>query len=216
MKLYGYWRSSSTWRVRIGLTYKGIAFETVPVHLVRDGGEQHRPDYVAINPMRQVPALSWSDGANSHVLCQSLAVLEYLEETYPSPPLLPRDPFARALVRQLAEMVNSGIQPLQNSRVLQHLETLGVDATGWARTFIVDGLNALESAVAPVAGRFSVGNELSFADVCLVPQLYNARRFQLDVVRWPTLARVEGACFEVPAFERTHPDRQPDALPGGA
>jgi len=210
MKFYGYWRSSASWRVRIGLAYKNVAYEAVSVHLIKDGGEQHRDDYRALNPMAQVPTLVLDDGRQ---LSQSLAILEYLEETIPEPPLLPRDPYLRARVRQLAELVNSGIQPLQNTHPLQQLKARGVDEKEWARYFIARGLDALQQSAQPTAGAFLVGDAPSLADVCLVPQLYNARRYQLDPARWPLLTRVEEACARLPAFHIAHADRQPDAVP---
>jgi len=208
MKLYGFWRSTATWRVRIALAYKGCAYDYQPVDLRGGGGEQHRPEYGEINPMRQVPVLQLEGGAR---LMQSLAIIEYLEERWPTPPLLPADPIARARARQIAEIMNSGIQPLQNTGVHQHLESLGVDHESWVRHWVGRGLGALETTVAGTAGRFAVGDAVSVADVCLVPQLYFARRFGLDLAACPTLVRVEAACAELPAFQQAHAERQPDA-----
>lgn len=213
MKLYSYWRSSASWRVRIGLNYKGLAYDYVPVNLVREGGEQHKPEYHALNPMEQVPALELDDG---RLLSQSLAILEYLEETVAQPPLLPRDPYLRARCRQLAELVNAGIQPLQNTGPQQRLKALGVDEVAWSRHFIAQGLTALAATAEPTAGKFLVGDAVTLADVCLVPQLYNARRFGVDLTQ-PSLAllgRVEAACLELAAFQLAQPDRQPDAVQG--
>jgi maleylpyruvate isomerase len=211
MKLYGYWRSSSTWRVRIGLELKGVRYETVPVHLLR--GEQRSADYRDRNPMQQVPLLELEAGGAIRRLSQSLAILEYLEEAYPEPPLLPGDPWARARVRELAELINSGIQPLQNTGVLEHLGRLApqVERGAWANHFITRGLTGLETLASGRAGRFLVGDQLTLADVCLVPQLFMARRFGVTVEPFTTLRRVEEACLGLPAFERTHPTRQPDA-----
>lgn len=209
MKLYSYWRSSASWRARIALAYKGVAYEYVAVHLLRGGGEQRGEAYRAVNPMQQVPTLELDDGRR---ISQSLAIIEYLEETAPRPPLLPAEPYLRARARQLAELVNAGIQPLQNTGPLQELEARGVDAKDWARHFIGRGLDALEASAAATAGRFLVGDEPTVADVCLVPQLHNARRFGLDPARWPLLARVEEACMQLPPFQIAHPDRQPDAV----
>ena len=213
MKLYSYWRSSASWRVRIGLHLKRVAYEYVPVNLVRDGGEQHKPDYAARNPMEQVPALELDDG---RLLSQSLAILEYLEETIATPPLLPRDPYLRARCRQLAELVNAGIQPLQNTGPQQRLKALGVDEVAWSRHFIAQGLTALAATAQATAGKFLVGDAVSLADICLVPQLYNARRFGVDLTQPPfaLLGRVEAACLELEAFQLAQPDRQPDAVQG--
>jgi maleylpyruvate isomerase len=214
MKLYGYWRSSSSWRVRIALAYKNIAYENIPVHLLQDGGQQHAPGHASRNPMEQVPVLEIQAGGATHHLSQSLAILEYLEERFPSPRLLPRDHVDRAHARQLAELVNSGIQPLQNITVLQRLKNEHkIDEAAWARHFMQRGLAALERSAAGTAGRFLVGDEPSFADVCLVPQLYNARRYGVALDAFPLLLRVESACNELPAFDAAHPDRQPDAVP---
>ncbi len=210
MKLYGYWRSSCTWRVRIALAFKGLPHEVVPVHLVRAGGEQHQPLHQSRNPMGQVPVLETRDGRR---LSQSMAILEYLEENYPVPSLLPTQPYERAHARQLAEMVNAGIQPLQNLAVLRRLEEVeGLDAHHWARHFIEAGLDAMEREVAHQGGDFLVGDWPSFAEVCLVPQLYNARRFGCGLSRWPRLLRAEAAALTVSAFAGTHPDHQPDAV----
>ncbi len=213
MKLYSYWRSSCSWRVRIALNLKGLAYEYQAVHLVRGGGEQHAEAYRRLNPLRQVPTLVTGDGT---AITQSLAILEYLEETHPAPPLLPEGALARARVRQLAEVVNAGIQPVQNASVLKQLEALGQDKQAWAASFIARGLAALEAMAKETAGAYLVGDAVSFADCCLVPQLYNARRYGVDLAPYPTLTRVEAACQEREAFQAAHPDRQPDAPTGAA
>ncbi len=209
--LYGYFRSSATWRVRIGLAWKGLAWETVPVHLVRSGGEQNGEEHRHRNAMAQVPVLS-VDGT---LLTQSVAILEYLEERWPTPPLLPSDPIARARVRQMVEIVNSGIQPLQNLAVGKRLEAdHGVDKAGvarWNTFWIAKGLDALEAAAREHAGRCLVGDAVSFADACLVPQLFNARRFGVSLEPYPTLMAVESTLSALPAFIDSHPSRQPDA-----
>jgi maleylpyruvate isomerase len=208
--LYNYWRSSASWRVRIGLHLKGIAFEYVAVSLL--DGAQRADGYAAMNPMRQVPTLAITDDTGArHELGQSLAILEYLEETHPTPPLLPRDPIARARVRQLAEIVNSGIQPHQNLPVLSGVGKLGGDGPTWARGFITDGLSAMEAIARRTAGRFLVGDEPTLADVCLVPQMYAARRFGVDLAVCPTLVRIDETCAALEAFRRAHADVQPDA-----
>jgi maleylpyruvate isomerase len=211
VKLYGYWRSGASWRVRIALAHKGIAHQQHPVHLVRDGGEQYRPEYRDINPFSQVPTLELEDGRR---ITQSLAILEYLEERFPDPPLLPGDPWLRARARMLAEMVNSGIQPLQNApAVLGKVKELGGDEQAWARHFITRGLTALERSAAATAGTFLVGDQVSFADVCLIPQLFAARRFGVELAPFSALLAVERACEPLAAFAAARPERQPDAQP---
>lgn len=218
MKLFSYWRSSSSWRVRIALAFKGIDYAYEAVHLVQNGGEQHADSYRARNPMKQLPTLEISTKGGTQHLAQSMAILEYLEETHPEPALLPADPFLRARARQLAEIVNSGIQPLQNLHLMQRLkasfevEGEPVDARKWCAPFIADGLKAYETLAAETAGKFSVGDNLSFADLCLIPQLYNARRFSVDLSAYPLLLQIEQNCQALDAFKESHPDAQPDAV----
>ena len=214
MKLHNYFRSSASWRVRIALAYKGVAYEYIPVNLTPGGGEvQLGEAYGALNPMRQVPTLVLDDG---RLLSQSMAILEYLEETVPRPSLLPSDPYLRARARQLAEAVNAGIQPFQNLQTMKAVTELGGDARAFAARFIARGLDGLAASAESTAGTFLVGDAPTFADVCLLPQLNAARRFDLDVARWPLLARVEEACMKLPAFQNAHADRQPDAVAAGA
>lgn len=208
MTLYGYWRSSSSWRVRIALHVKGVAFDNVPVHLVRDGGEQLKAEHLQRNPLGQVPVLA-VDGV---YLGQSMAILEYLEEQHPTPALLPQSPLERAEARRIAEVINSGVQPIQNLSLVKRLHAeFGADKVGWMRSSIQDGMDRLERSVAGTSGPFLVGTAPSFAEVCLIPQLYNARRWGCDVSAWPTLLAAEAAVAEHPAFLAAHPDRQPDA-----
>ncbi len=213
LRLYTYWRSSSAWRVRIGLALKGLGHELVPVDLLAQEqfGDAHR----ARNPMAQVPVLEVVEGGRTFRLPQSMAILEWLDERFPDPPLLPPDLDGRARVRALAEHVNSGIQPMQNALVLRMLreKVPGWDRE-WARSFIARGLDALERAVGDGgAGRFCHGDAPGLADCYLVPQLYNARRFGVDVGPYPTLRRIEDACAALAPFQAAHPDRQPDAPP---
>ena len=208
MKLYNYWRSSASWRVRIALHYKGVAFEYIPVQIVER--EQNQDPYRAKNPMQQVPTLAVEEHGQTLYLAQSIAIMEYLEETHPSPPLLPIQPAARARVRQLAECVNAGIQPFQNLPTLAAVKDLGGDSTAFARRYNVNGLEAIER-LADDKSRFLVGDTPTFADICLVPQLYSARRFGADTNAFPNLTRIEAACNDLPAFAAAHPDRQPDA-----
>lgn len=213
MILYDYWRSSSAWRVRIALAWKNVPFERRVVNLLKEGGEQHQPELVGLNPLRQVPVLVVEDAPGGpKPIAQSMAILAYLEERFPNPRLLPPDTWLRARARQLAEMVNAGIQPLQNLAVRQHLSSLGAgDPSAWARHFNVNGLEAIEKLAGETAGRFLVGEEPSWADVCLIPQLYAARQFQADLAPYPTLLRVETSCSELPAFKAAHAEAQPDA-----
>lgn len=211
--LYGYWRSSAAYRVRIALNLKGIAYEQASVHLVRDGGEQHGPDYRALNPQGLVPALRTGDG----LITQSLAIVEYLDETVPAPPLLPAEAFGRARVRSLAQIVACDIHPLQNLRVLQYLtRELGVadeQRLAWIRRWIETGLGALEARLAnsPDTGTYCHGETPGLADLCLVPQLYNAIRFECDLDFCPTVARINDACLALDAFRAAVPEAQPDA-----
>lgn len=217
MRLYNYWRSSASWRVRIALAHKGVPYEYAAVSLVKDGGEQHSDVYRALNPLMQVPTLAWEEEGVARRLTQSIAMLEYLEERHPTPPLLPRDPYLRARARQLAEVINSGIQPLQNLEPQRYVrEELKGDAAAWTRHFIVRGMTALEEEARRTAGDFLVGDAVSFADVCLVPQMFATRRFAGGAEAFPTLARIEARCLALPAFQQAAPARQPDAPKEGA
>ena len=213
MKLYSYFRSSAAYRVRIALNLKGLAYETVPVHLTRGGGEPLAPGYRKLNPQALVPVLQ--DGERA--LSQSLAIMEYLEEIHPQPPLLPKDPAARARVRALALAVACDLHPLNNLRVLNYLTGpmgLGDDAKQtWYRHWIAEGLGALEASLAgdPETGRFCHGDAPGLADCCLIPQLANAHRFKCDVSPYPTLLKIEKNCQALDAFLRAAPDQQPDA-----
>ena len=211
MILYDYWRSSSGWRVRTALHFKGIPFERRVINLSPNAGEQHTPEFRALNPSGQVPVLIPDEGARP--IAQSMAILAYLEERFPTPPLLPPldDPWLRARARQLAEIVNSGIQPYQNLAGLTRLKELGVDANAWARECNARGLAALEAATQETEGRFLVGDAPSIADLCLIPQLYSARRWSVDLAPYPTLLRVEATCASLPAFAAAHADAQTDA-----
>ena len=209
MRLYSYWRSSCSWRVRIALEIKEVAYTYVPVHLVKDGGEQHAAAYTAHNPMAQVPTLELSDGT---MLTQSIAIIEFLEEQYPNlPNLLPNAPIERAKARSYAELINAGIQPLQNLSVLQAFAAMGQDKIAWGRQVIDKGLAALEDLTANDRSPYLNGNSPSIADLCLVPQLYNARRFKCDMSRFPRLTTVEKNCMALAAFQKAHPDQMPDA-----
>lgn len=214
--LYGYWRSSAVYRVRCALELKGIPYEVRPVSLIANGGEQLGDDYRALNPMAEVPSLSFvSPSGEAVTLAQSVAILEYLEEVRPEVPLLPLDPVARARVRQLVEGVNSGIHPLQNLKLLKHLTAaFGHDQAAneaWCRHWIARGFAGLEVLVARHAGRHAFGDAPTLADCVLVPQIYNARRYQVDMAAFPRLSAVWEAANELPAFVRAAPESQPDA-----
>jgi maleylacetoacetate isomerase len=209
MKLYGYWRSGATWRVRIALAWKGLPYDYQPVNLL--SWEQNEDSYRRLNLMQSVPLLEWHEGEAIRRLTQSLAIIDFLEQRHPTPPLLPTDPWLRARARQLAEIVNSGIQPFQAPTVLKQVKEFGGDEKAWVRFFHLRGLSALEEETSRTAGRFSVGDAPSVADCCLVPQLHASRRFKVDLTPYPTLTRIEAACEALPAFQAAHPDRQPDA-----
>lgn len=211
IKLYSYWRSSCSWRVRIALHWKGVAHEIVPVHLLADGGQQRQPEYRAKNPMAQVPLLEIEDGGAIQRIGQSLAILAYLEERFPEPALLPADPYLRARARQLAELVASGIQPLQNLSVTQHLDALGQDSKAWLQHWVGRGLAAFEETARETRGEFCVGDQVSWADLCLIPQLYGARRYGIDLSGMPALLAIEERCQALEPFRRAHPDQQVDA-----
>jgi maleylacetoacetate isomerase len=213
MKLYTYFRSSAAYRVRIALNLKGLDYEAIPVHLVRGGGEHLHAPYRDINPAALLPAFDDEGG----VLTQSLAILEYLEETQPRVPLLPADALGRARVRALAQTVACDIHPLGNLRVLKYLaQTLQVDAEAklaWQQHWMEQGFAAFESLLARArpAGPFCHGELPTLADCCLVPQVFNALRFGVDMGRYPALMAVHAACAELPAFIAAHPGMQPDA-----
>jgi maleylpyruvate isomerase len=213
LRLYGYWRSSSTWRVRIGLGLKGLAWEHAIVNLLAD--EQWSEAHRARSPLAQVPVLEIEEDGRTLRLVQSMAILEWLDERFPDPPLLPPDLDGRARVRALAEHVNSGIQPLQNSLTLRMLkEKLPGYDREWARFHIANGLAALERAAGDGgAGRFCHGDSPGLADCYLVPQLGNARRFEVDLAPYPLLRRIDGACASLAPFQAAHPERQPDVPP---
>ncbi|XP_073494228.1 maleylacetoacetate isomerase isoform X1 [Phyllobates terribilis] len=212
--LFSYFRSSCSWRVRIALALKGIEYDLRPVNLIQDGGQQRTDEYKRVNPMQQVPALR-IDGVT---LSQSLAIIEYLEETRPLPPLLPGDPLKRAQCRMISDHIASGIQPVQNLDVLQRV---GDGKLEWALHYITRGFQALELLLRDTAGHYCVGDEpiislcpqVTMADLCLVPQVFNADRFQVDMTPYPTISRISQALLQLEAFQISHPSRQPDTPP---
>ncbi|WP_191287405.1 maleylacetoacetate isomerase [Aliiroseovarius zhejiangensis] len=211
MTLYGYWRSTAAYRVRIALNLKGISVAHVSVHLVKDGGQQHTPAYVAKNPTHLVPSLELEGGT---VLTQSLAIIDYLEAIQPDPALLPSDPVARAKVLAAAHVVAMDIHPVNNLRVVSHLaDTFGADVEAkrqWMCHWMDTGFEALEQMVRKDT-RFSFADTPSLADICLVAQYYNARRWGLDLTPYPRLTEIEETCLALPAFADARPEAQPDA-----
>jgi maleylacetoacetate isomerase len=210
VKLYSYFRSSAAYRVRIALNLKGIAYETKSIHLIKDGGHNKRPEFRAVNPQMRVPVLVTPAG---NVLIQSLAIIEYLEETHPEPALLPKDPIARAKVRGLAELIACDIHPLNNTSPLRYLknqlhqEQSAIDT--WYHHWVLTGFEALEALLEP--GPYAYGDKVTLADLCLVPQVNNARRLKVPLDRFPKIVSVDAACLALPAFDRARPENQPDA-----
>ena len=212
--LYNYFRSSASHRVRIALHHKGIEFEYRPVHLLSDGGEQHRIEYTQLNPSHQVPTLVHESGGHSQVIGQSVAILDYLDQVQASPRLFPQEPGPRALCFQICEIINSGMQPLFNLQVLHEIGArFGADQevkANWTRHWMTLGLTALEKLLKPVAGEFCLGADISAADCFLIPQLYSCDRFQVTLDAHPTLARLRQNCERVPAFQKASPFAQID------
>lgn len=213
MKLYTYFRSSAAYRVRIALNLKGLSYQAVPVHLLKNGGEHHQDEYRRINPSGLLPAFQddWI------TLTQSMAIIEYLEESHPEVPLLPSDAPGRARVRELAQIIGCDIHPINNLRVLSYLvKQLGLAEQAkaeWYRHWVIEGFKSLESHLArdPGAGPFCHGDRPTIADCYLVPQVFNAQRFDVDVSAFPNIARINALCTDLPAFKDAHPSRQPDA-----
>jgi maleylacetoacetate isomerase len=210
LTLSTYWRSSCSYRVRIALGYKGLAYEPVFVNILE--GEQKTPEYLAKNPIGHVPTLT-VDGVS---FVESVAIIELLEELYPEPALLPKKPHDRARVRALAETINAGIQPLQNTSVLDHLGADKERRSAWLKHWLPRGLTAFEALMASaekdgVKGPFAFGTTLSIADCCLVPQVYAARRFGVDLAPFPRIVRAEAAAMELPFVAAAKPEAQPDA-----
>ena len=213
MKLYSFFRSSASYRVRIALNFKGVSYEQAPIHLRRGGGEQFTAAYKAVNPQALVPALE----DNGKILTQSLAIIEYLEDKYPRPPLLPADPADKALVRGMALIIACEVHPIQNLRVLNYVKKeynpTDDQVNRWAQHWINLGLTALEQLIAaqPNHGKFCFGDTPTLADICLVPQLGNARRYGSDLSQYPNILGVEKNCMTLPAFVNAAPEKQPDA-----
>jgi len=210
VKLYSYFRSSAAYRVRIALNLKAIAYETIPIHLIKEGGLNRRPEFRAVNPQMRVPVLVTDEG---ETLIQSLAIIEYLDETHPQPPFLPRDPIARAKVRGLADLIACDIHPLNNTSPLRYLkrelhqEQSTIDA--WYHHWVLEGFEALETLTGD--GPYLCGKDVTLADICLVPQVANARRLKVPLDRFPKIVAADAACRALPAFIKAAPENQPDA-----
>ena len=209
MKLYTYFRSSAAYRVRIALNLKGLSYDAMPVHLVKEGGKHKTAEYRAVNPQMRVPALMLSNG---DTLIQSLAIIEYLDEVFPDPALMPKDAIERARVRAVSQIIACDIHPLNNSSTLAYLRKLGHDQAAideWYVSWVTAGFEAVEALLRP--GPYSFGSHVSIADLCLVPQVFNARRFKVPVERFPKIAAADAACQKLDAFEKARPDNQPDS-----
>ena len=210
MKLYSYFRSSAAYRVRIALNLKGLPYEMAPIHLTKDGGQQRKPEFVALNPQMRVPALALSSG---DVITQSLAIIEYLDDIHPEPPLLPPDALERAHVRAIAQIVACDIHPLNNLVVLQYLKNTMQHAQpeidAWYQHWVIAGFKTIEAMIAPAP--FACGAQVTLADICLVPQVYNARRLNVPLDKFPKIVAVEAACLKLAAFDEAQPENQPDA-----
>jgi maleylacetoacetate isomerase len=208
--LYTFFRSSAAYRVRIALNLKDLSGDMMPVHLTKDGGQNTKPAYRAVNPQMRVPALKLDSG---EVLIQSLAIIEYLDEVYPQPPLLPRESIERARVRAFAQVIACDIHPLNNVAPLRYLKReLGqqqdkIDA--WYHHWILEGFAAVETMIG--SGPYAFGNDITLADICLVPQVYNARRLKVPLDRFPRIVAVDAACLKLLAFDKARPENQPDA-----
>jgi maleylpyruvate isomerase len=208
VKLYGFFRSSAAYRVRIALNLKKLPYEAIPIHLTKDGGRHKSAEYRAINPQMRVPALVLDDG---ETILQSLAIVEYLEEKHPSPPLLPKGAVERAHVRAVSQIIASDIHPLNNLVALNYLKKLGHDQASvdeWYRSWVMAGFEASETLLRP--GPYCFGAEPGMADLCLVPQVFNARRFKVSLDTFPKIASVEKACARLDAFDKARPENQPD------
>jgi maleylpyruvate isomerase len=212
--LHNYWRSSASQRVRTAFGLKGLEFEYVAVNITAAGGAQQLEDaYRVRNPSRQVPALELTfDNGTTRTLTQSLPIMEWLDDVYPTPPILPEDPYLRARARALAEIINSGVQPFQNLTTGSRIRELGGDDKAWVKPFMTDGLIAYAAACADVAGDFSVGDHPTIADCCLIPQLATSRRYGIDLAPFQKLLAIETRCLALPSFAAATPERQVDAV----
>ena len=208
MKLYDYYRSTASYRVRIALNYKNMNYETLPVHLVNNGGEQHHDSYLELNPQGLVPTLD----ENGHILSQSLAIIEYLEEISPTPPLLPQNPLGRGQVRSLAMIIACDMHPLNNLRVLQQLklqfQATELQTNEWYHHWLRLGFDAIEERLKKLPRKNNVcyGNDISLADICLIPQIYNAKRFNFPMNNYPIINNINAYCSAIDAFKNAAPE----------
>lgn len=213
LKLYSYFRSSASYRVRIGLNFKGLHYEYIPVHLLKDGGQQHQEAFRKVNPMGHVPALDHE----GFLVAESVAILDYIDQMFPAKPLFPSHPKERARVLQVCEVINSGIQPLQNLKVNQYFEKeFGhgkADVERWNRHWIESGLKNLEKMLTTSAGTYCFGGEFTAADCFLVPQCFAARRFGVKIENYPVISRIHEACNKLAPVQAAHPEKQPDYSP---
>lgn len=210
MKLYSFFRSSAAYRVRIALNLKSVSYEIIPVHLRKDGGRHRSAEYQAVNPQMRVPSLKLPTG---EVIVQSLAIIGYLNELYPQPPLLPADPIQRAQVRAISQIIACDIHPLNNLGTLQYLKnTMGQEQAAidtWYHHWVISGFEAIEKMIRP--GPFAFGSQPGLADICLVPQVNNARLQKVPLDAFPKIVAVNEACLKLPAFDKARPENQPDA-----
>jgi maleylacetoacetate isomerase len=213
LKLYSYFRSSASYRVRIALHWKGLEFTYLPIHLLKEGGQQNLEEYRLVNPMGHVPALDH----NGFLVGESVAIVDYLDRVFPQRPLFPTSPRERAQVLQLVEILNSGIQPLQNLKVNQFLEKefqhSKADVERWNQHWIEKGLTSLERLLEKTAGTHCLGDEITAADCFLIPQCFSSRRFGVKIEQFPVMARLEKEALKLEAFQKAHPERQPDYAP---
>jgi maleylacetoacetate isomerase/maleylpyruvate isomerase len=208
LTLYTYFRSSTAYRARIALNLKGLKYQQIPVHLLEDGGQQYKPEYLAINPTSEVPTLIH----DRKIIAQSFAIIEYLDEVFLSPKLMPTDAYERAKVRQICENINCGIHPLTNLKVMQFLNReMGTQQNDkWQQHWIKKGLGSLEVILQKTAGNFAFGNSITCADIFIIPQLFSAERFGVSIKEYPILNQINTICLEIDAFKLAHPYCQPD------
>lgn len=210
VKLYSFFRSSAAYRVRIALNLKNIPYEMVAIHLSKDGGANRKPEFKAVNPQMRVPALVDSSG---EILIQSLAMIEYLDESFPDPPLLPANAMERAHVRAISQIIACDVHPLNNVAPLRYLkhqlkhEQVEIDA--WYHHWVIEGFEAIEAMIEP--SPYTCGGRVTLADLCLVPQVYNARRLKVPLDRFPKIVAADAACLKLAAFDKARPENQPDA-----
>ena len=204
--LYSFWRSSASWRVRIILSIKGLNYSYIPINLLKQ--DNITKNYLSINPLGQLPTLV----KDNYSLTQSLAIANYLEAKYPNPPITPKDPELLGKMWEICEIINSSIQPLQNIYVLEKIESLGGNKKEWAQMAIINGFNSIEKILEKTSETYSIGKSITLADACLVPQVGNAKRFEVDLFPYPNIKRISDTLSSIESFKKAHPDSQPDAV----